>query len=201
MEILDPVRSNPLRTIDSALMSTNRRNSVEQGQDDRDHRRKRNAARPSRTGSYRAHSAREGTTHDLAFRRFEVGQRWIQDSLRRSRLYPSLSVIPRSFHGAPTDERCRQLAKSFSTEPISETALISGTRSVFSSPSSSNSILIRAYQADILVPCGGRPESVNITNVSKMWNSDGVTNFKYLVEGGQSLTLLSSLVARADESI
>lgn len=39
------------------------------------------------------------------------------------------------------------------------------------------------YKADILVPCGGRPESVNVTNVSKLWDSEGVTNFKYLVEG------------------
>ncbi|KAM0748372.1 NAD-specific glutamate dehydrogenase [Meredithblackwellia eburnea MCA 4105] len=39
------------------------------------------------------------------------------------------------------------------------------------------------YKADILVPCGGRPESVNITNVSRLWDSEGVTNFKYIVEG------------------
>lgn len=34
-----------------------------------------------------------------------------------------------------------------------------------------------------MVPCGGRPESVNISNVSKLWNTEGVTNFKYIVEG------------------
>ncbi|BGP01728.1 NAD-dependent glutamate dehydrogenase [Rhodotorula toruloides] len=39
------------------------------------------------------------------------------------------------------------------------------------------------YKADILVPCGGRPESVNVNNVSKLWDADGVTNFKYIVEG------------------
>ncbi|KDE06845.1 glutamate dehydrogenase [Microbotryum lychnidis-dioicae p1A1 Lamole] len=39
------------------------------------------------------------------------------------------------------------------------------------------------YKADILVPCGGRPESVNVNNVSKLWDSEGVPNFKYLVEG------------------
>jgi glutamate dehydrogenase len=39
------------------------------------------------------------------------------------------------------------------------------------------------YKADILVPCGGRPESINITNVQRLWDSEGVTNFKYLVEG------------------
>ncbi|KPV72444.1 uncharacterized protein RHOBADRAFT_55909 [Rhodotorula graminis WP1] len=39
------------------------------------------------------------------------------------------------------------------------------------------------YKADILVPCGGRPESINIGNVSRLWDADGVPNFKYLVEG------------------
>jgi glutamate dehydrogenase len=42
------------------------------------------------------------------------------------------------------------------------------------------------YKADILVPCGGRPESVNVNNVSKLWDADGVTNFKYIVEGEPS---------------
>jgi len=37
------------------------------------------------------------------------------------------------------------------------------------------------YKADILVPCGGRPESINIGNVSRLWDADGVPNFKYLV--------------------
>ncbi|GAA6024717.1 hypothetical protein JCM11491_005166 [Sporobolomyces phaffii] len=39
------------------------------------------------------------------------------------------------------------------------------------------------YKADILVPCGGRPESVNVTNVNQLWDSEGVPNFKYIVEG------------------
>jgi len=39
------------------------------------------------------------------------------------------------------------------------------------------------YKADILVPCGGRPESVNVTNVNKLWDAEGVPNFKYIVEG------------------
>jgi glutamate dehydrogenase len=33
------------------------------------------------------------------------------------------------------------------------------------------------------------PESVNVNNVSKLWDADGVPNFKYLVEGGESLGL------------
>jgi glutamate dehydrogenase len=39
------------------------------------------------------------------------------------------------------------------------------------------------YKSDILVPCGGRPESVNLGNVSKLWDSEGVPSFKYIVEG------------------
>ncbi|GAA6031389.1 hypothetical protein JCM8097_005637 [Rhodosporidiobolus ruineniae] len=39
------------------------------------------------------------------------------------------------------------------------------------------------YKADILVPCGGRPESVNLGNVSQLWDSEGVPSFKYIVEG------------------
>lgn len=39
------------------------------------------------------------------------------------------------------------------------------------------------YKADILVPCGGRPESINVNNVSQLWDADGVPNFKYIVCG------------------
>ncbi|BGP41818.1 NAD-dependent glutamate dehydrogenase [Rhodotorula kratochvilovae] len=39
------------------------------------------------------------------------------------------------------------------------------------------------YKADILVPCGGRPSSINVNNVSQLWDADGVPNFKYIVEG------------------
>ncbi|GAA6004199.1 hypothetical protein JCM10207_002478 [Rhodosporidiobolus poonsookiae] len=39
------------------------------------------------------------------------------------------------------------------------------------------------YKADILVPCGGRPESINLGNVSRLWDAEGVPNFKYVVEG------------------
>ena len=40
------------------------------------------------------------------------------------------------------------------------------------------------YKADIFVPCGGRPESVNISNVGNLWDAEGKPNFKYIVEGG-----------------
>ncbi|GAA5864051.1 hypothetical protein JCM3774_006364 [Rhodotorula dairenensis] len=39
------------------------------------------------------------------------------------------------------------------------------------------------YKADIFVPCGGRPESVNVNNVSQLWDAEGVPFFKYIVEG------------------
>eukprot|EP01061_Rhynchopus_euleeides_P046234 TRINITY_DN86_c0_g3_i2.p1 TRINITY_DN86_c0_g3~~TRINITY_DN86_c0_g3_i2.p1 ORF type:complete len:1041 (+),score=508.75 TRINITY_DN86_c0_g3_i2:390-3125(+) len=37
--------------------------------------------------------------------------------------------------------------------------------------------------ADLFVPCGGRPDSVNINNVHKMFKEDGTPRFKYIVEG------------------
>jgi glutamate dehydrogenase len=36
---------------------------------------------------------------------------------------------------------------------------------------------------DFFVPCGGRPESVNLQNVDKMFKKDGTPRFKYIVEG------------------
>ncbi|GAA5886833.1 hypothetical protein JCM6882_005904 [Rhodosporidiobolus microsporus] len=39
------------------------------------------------------------------------------------------------------------------------------------------------YKADLFVPCGGRPESVNLSNVSQLWDAEGVPSFKYIVEG------------------
>nr|ODN93344.1 glutamate dehydrogenase [Cryptococcus depauperatus CBS 7841] len=38
-------------------------------------------------------------------------------------------------------------------------------------------------KADLFVPCGGRPEAVNIANVSQLVDADGKPNFKYVVEG------------------
>ena len=37
--------------------------------------------------------------------------------------------------------------------------------------------------ADLFVPCGGRPESVNASNVSKLFSGKGVPHFKIVVEG------------------
>ncbi|KAJ3183114.1 NAD-dependent glutamate dehydrogenase [Geranomyces variabilis] len=37
--------------------------------------------------------------------------------------------------------------------------------------------------ADVFVPCGGRPEAVDLSNVSTLINADGTPRFKYIVEG------------------
>jgi len=37
--------------------------------------------------------------------------------------------------------------------------------------------------ADLFVPCGGRPQSVNMSNVKKMFKEDGTPKFKIIVEG------------------
>ncbi|KAI8325923.1 NAD-dependent glutamate dehydrogenase [Martensiomyces pterosporus] len=37
--------------------------------------------------------------------------------------------------------------------------------------------------ADFFVPCGGRPESIDINNVGSLFEADGSTRFKYVVEG------------------
>ncbi|GAA95093.1 uncharacterized protein L969DRAFT_51542 [Mixia osmundae IAM 14324] len=39
------------------------------------------------------------------------------------------------------------------------------------------------YKADIFVPCGGRPESINMGNIKQLFDADGKPNFKYVVEG------------------
>ncbi|KAK0522349.1 NAD-dependent glutamate dehydrogenase [Tilletia horrida] len=39
------------------------------------------------------------------------------------------------------------------------------------------------YQADLFVPCGGRPEAINVSNVGKLFNKDGKCHFDALVEG------------------
>ncbi|KIY69289.1 NADH-dependent glutamate dehydrogenase [Cylindrobasidium torrendii FP15055 ss-10] len=39
------------------------------------------------------------------------------------------------------------------------------------------------FKADLLVPCGGRPEAVNISNVAALVDTEGKPHFKYVVEG------------------
>lgn len=37
--------------------------------------------------------------------------------------------------------------------------------------------------ADVFVPCGGRPESINLSNVDKMFDEKGQPRFKFIIEG------------------
>lgn len=39
------------------------------------------------------------------------------------------------------------------------------------------------FKADLFVPCGGRPEAVNISNVSGLVDAEGKPHYKYIVEG------------------
>lgn len=37
--------------------------------------------------------------------------------------------------------------------------------------------------ADVFVPCGGRPESINLSNIDKMFDDKGKPRFKFIIEG------------------
>ncbi|KAF7975316.1 hypothetical protein HWV62_9737 [Athelia sp. TMB] len=39
------------------------------------------------------------------------------------------------------------------------------------------------FKADLFVPCGGRPEAVNISNMAALIDTEGKPHFKYIVEG------------------
>ncbi|KAE9383195.1 NAD(P)-binding protein, partial [Gymnopus androsaceus JB14] len=39
------------------------------------------------------------------------------------------------------------------------------------------------FKADLFVPCGGRPEAINISNMAALFDSEGKPHFKYIVEG------------------
>ena len=39
------------------------------------------------------------------------------------------------------------------------------------------------FKADLFVPCGGRPEAVNVSNVAALVDAEGKPHFKYVVEG------------------
>ncbi|KAE9390239.1 NAD(P)-binding protein [Gymnopus androsaceus JB14] len=39
------------------------------------------------------------------------------------------------------------------------------------------------FKADLFVPCGGRPEAVNMSNMAALFDSEGKPHFKYIVEG------------------
>lgn len=52
-----------------------------------------------------------------------------------------------------------------------------------------------------MIPCGGRPESINISNVSRLWNAEGVTNFKYIVEGANLFVTQNARLALEKKGI
>ncbi|KAJ6480088.1 NADH-dependent glutamate dehydrogenase [Mycena vulgaris] len=39
------------------------------------------------------------------------------------------------------------------------------------------------FKADLFVPCGGRPEAVNISNMAALVDAEGKPHFKYIIEG------------------
>jgi len=39
------------------------------------------------------------------------------------------------------------------------------------------------FKADLFVPCGGRPEAVNVSNMAALIDAEGKPHFKYIVEG------------------
>jgi len=39
------------------------------------------------------------------------------------------------------------------------------------------------YKADLFVPCGGRPEAINLSNVAQMLDHESKPRYKYIVEG------------------
>jgi len=39
------------------------------------------------------------------------------------------------------------------------------------------------FEADLFVPCGGRPEAINISNVEQMFTEDGRCHYRFIVEG------------------
>eukprot|EP00834_Sanchytrium_tribonematis_P008363 NODE_957_length_2903_cov_0.370542.p1 type:complete len:279 gc:universal NODE_957_length_2903_cov_0.370542:1654-818(-) len=43
--------------------------------------------------------------------------------------------------------------------------------------------LLEEFKSEFFVPCGGRPESVDLSNVSRLIDQDGKPKFKYIVEG------------------
>lgn len=43
--------------------------------------------------------------------------------------------------------------------------------------------LDRLAAADLFVPCGGRPEAVDLSNVTMLLKEDGTSRYKWIVEG------------------
>ncbi|MCI0511857.1 NAD-glutamate dehydrogenase [candidate division KSB1 bacterium] len=56
-------------------------------------------------------------------------------------------------------------------------------------------------QADFFVPCGGRPNSVNMQNWKQLLNENGVPRFKYIVEGANLFLVQSARLALEEKGV
>jgi len=56
-------------------------------------------------------------------------------------------------------------------------------------------------KADLFVPCGGRPKSVNIQNWKKLLDENGTPRFKYIVEGANLFITQQARLALEDKGV
>ena len=80
------------------------------------------------------------------------------------------------------DEQDVKLPSELSEEPRIVQLTSSGGEVIPDGTEFRNNFHFRV-KADLFVPCGGRPEAVNISNVAQLVDGDGKPNFKYVVEG------------------
>ncbi len=56
-------------------------------------------------------------------------------------------------------------------------------------------------KADLFVPCGGRPKSINIQNYTQLLDENGVPRFKYIVEGANLFLTQPARLALAEKGV
>jgi len=56
-------------------------------------------------------------------------------------------------------------------------------------------------KADMFVPCGGRPESVNLSNVKRLLDKDGKPRFKIVVEGANLFLTQDARIALEEAGV
>lgn len=122
---------------------------------------------------------------------FMILQASIGQSLSGSRNSACLSVTltPRSLVRRVISSRLKNRTSNclvsllcYLFEPISHVLSCSAGEIVLDGTDFRNSAHLR-YKADLFVPCGGRPEAVNISNMNALIDGDGKPHFKYIVEG------------------
>ncbi|MFC2158242.1 NAD-glutamate dehydrogenase domain-containing protein [Acidobacteriota bacterium] len=90
--------------------------------------------------------------------------------------------------------RARQMAENFNKDHLSPRGFfvhindknirISGGERVISGLEFRNTFHLNPkFKADLFVPCGGRPASININNWREFLDEEGTPRFKYIVEG------------------